>query len=183
MTTSSIEPAPAAPSQSGTEPLFFPVSVAKLIVLSIFTIGLYQFYWFYKNWCLIRQHEKSDISPFWRTFFVYFYCHALFRRVREQQVRLEGSSTLAVDVLAAGWIVASLVCLLPDPYLFLTLASVLFMVPVQRTAERLNARVAPNHDRNGRMSAGNWAAVILGGLLLMLMVIASMMLTIPTNVL
>jgi hypothetical protein len=169
---SPVQPVPVAQGEPGAEPLFFPVSITKLIVLSTFTLGIYEFYWFYKNWRLIRQREKSDISPFWRTFFGYFYCHAMFRRVREQQARLEGSSSLSADLLAAGWIIASLVWLLPDPYLLLSFLAVLFMVPVQRVAERLNAAVAPNHDRNARMTLGNWAAVVVGGLVLVLLLVA-----------
>jgi hypothetical protein len=170
---SSIEPNQIPQTQGGAEPLFFPVSVMKLVVLSTFTFGIYEFYWFYKNWRMIQKREQSDISPFWRTCFCYFYCHALFRRIREQQAHLEGSAPLAADSLAAGWIVANLVWLLPDPFFLLSFAAVLFMVPVQRVAVRLNAAVAPNHDQNARLTPGNWAAVVIGMLLLVLLLIAT----------
>ncbi len=42
-------------------------SVTKLILLSIVTFGIYHLYWFYKNWRFIKQHDKKDISPGWRT--------------------------------------------------------------------------------------------------------------------
>ncbi len=51
------------------KPLFFPVSITKLIILSICTIGIYEVYWFYKNWEIIKQREYSKISPFWRAIF------------------------------------------------------------------------------------------------------------------
>jgi hypothetical protein len=170
-----IEPVPAAQPNDAAEPLFFPVSVTKLIVLSTFTFGIYEFYWFYKNWRLIAKREKSDISPFWRTFFAYFYCHALFLQVRQEQTRLEGSRPLAAVSLAAGWIIANLVWVLPDPCWLLSFTSVLFMIPVQRVAERLNAVAAPNHDRNERFTPGNWAAIAIGGVVLVLLIAASML--------
>jgi hypothetical protein len=175
--TSPSAATPAAEPQIGVEPLFVPVSVAKLIVMSTFTFGLYEFYWFYQNWRLIKSRDKSDISPFWRTFFCYFYCHTLFRQVRAQQARLEGSTSLSADMLAAGWVLASLVWLLPDPWWLLSFTSVLFMVPVQRVAVRLNLLVAPNHDRNDRFTPGNWAAVVIGGLLFAILLVGAFVLT------
>ena len=53
-----LEPLPA----EGT-PVFFAVSILKFIVLSIFSLGVYDIYWFYKNWKLARAREDSDILP------------------------------------------------------------------------------------------------------------------------
>ena len=44
------------PEQSNT-PLYFPVSNTKLVLLSVCTLGLYEFYWFYKNWALVKERE------------------------------------------------------------------------------------------------------------------------------
>jgi hypothetical protein len=44
-------------------PLFFPVSITKFLLLSIGTLGLYEIYWFYKNWGFIKARDRSDISP------------------------------------------------------------------------------------------------------------------------
>jgi hypothetical protein len=63
---------PAASGESPTAPIFFAVSIPKFIVLSICSIGIYDLYWFYKNWQLVRAREQSDISPFWRAFFGIF---------------------------------------------------------------------------------------------------------------
>src|SRR5258708_1698326 len=53
------------PSQTG-EPLFFSVSLLKLLVMSTVTLGLYDLYWFYKNWTFVKERTARDISPFWR---------------------------------------------------------------------------------------------------------------------
>jgi hypothetical protein len=54
-------------------PIYFPVSITKLVVMSLFTCGLYQILWFYKNWRLIKNREHSDIMPVWRSIFPVFF--------------------------------------------------------------------------------------------------------------
>lgn len=66
------------------EPVFFPASLLKLGVLSVYTVGLYEIYWFYKNWQLIRARERSNDSPFLRAFFALFFCYSCFARMRRQ---------------------------------------------------------------------------------------------------
>jgi hypothetical protein len=48
---------------------YFPVSLPRLFVLSIATGGLYQLYWFYRNWKYIKGRDGSAIMPFWRALF------------------------------------------------------------------------------------------------------------------
>lgn len=43
----------------------FPIK--KLIILSILTLGIYNYYWFYRNWKYIKEETKKDISPILRT--------------------------------------------------------------------------------------------------------------------
>jgi hypothetical protein len=35
---------------------WFPVATHKFVVLSIFSFGIYDFYWFYQNWNREREH-------------------------------------------------------------------------------------------------------------------------------
>ena len=39
----------------------------KLFVFSIITMGLYSYYWYYRNWRYIRELEETDIKPGLRT--------------------------------------------------------------------------------------------------------------------
>jgi len=39
----------------------------RLVLLSILTFGLYQIYWFYRNWKHLKIHNNLDIRPGWRT--------------------------------------------------------------------------------------------------------------------
>ena len=60
------------PAPSTTVPPFFTASVLKLIVMSVCTMGIYQLYWFYKNWKLIKDRTGQKIRPFWRAFFLLY---------------------------------------------------------------------------------------------------------------
>jgi len=62
--------------------------------------------------------------------------------------------------------------LLPDPYWLVNFLSVFFLIPVQKTAIRINESLVPGHDRNERFSAWNMVAVVIGGSLFMLGVTA-----------
>lgn len=160
-------PADVAPASGLAEtPPFFAVSITKLVVMSTVTFGLYGGYWFYWNWQIIRNRERANISPAARAVFALFYCHACFARIRDYEVRPGEAAKFAAGPLAAGWTVASLIWLLPDPYAWLTLLAVVFMIPVQARANEVNQRAAPGHRANDTFSAWNWVAIVVGGLIL-----------------
>jgi hypothetical protein len=160
------QPGPAGPMPGEGRLIFFDVSIAKLLVLSVCSLGIYELYWFYKNWQLVRARERSDISPLWRAGFGFFYCYALFKRVREYDAQA-GSGTLPAGALAAGWVVVTCLWQLPDRYSLAANLSCLFLLPVQAAANRING-IAEAPDRNTRFSLWNWLTVALGGTLLVL---------------
>jgi hypothetical protein len=150
------------PNQSNCAPVFFPISPAKLLVLSFCTLGLYQYYWFYKNWAMIRARTNESILPFWRAFFTVFFCYQLFDRVRKEEPE-STASTLSAGALAAAWIIPSILWQLPDPYWLVVFVAIFALLPVQVAMNAVNHHVAPSHDPNTRFSAWNWLTVALGG--------------------
>jgi hypothetical protein len=153
--------------------MYFPVSLTKFVVMHFCTLGSYQFYWFYENWKIIREREQSEASPFWRTFLSFIYCYALFEKIRSSAASLKIDQSISVPVLAGGWILLSMLWILPDPYWLVTFLSVLFLIPVQQAANRINESLVPGHDRNGRFTAWNKVAVVVGGLLFIVGVIGT----------
>jgi hypothetical protein len=165
---------PAAGAGETDGPAFFLVSSTKLVVLSLCTVGIYEYYWFYKNWRIIRDRTGEDISPFWRTFFALFYCYQLFDRVRKHSPELS-TSGFPAGLLAAGWIILSVVWKLPDPYWLVTFLSVFILLPVQQAINGINQAAASRHDPNARFSGWNWVAVCLGGPLFLLALYGTLM--------
>ncbi|MBI5777965.1 MAG: hypothetical protein HZA49_00725 [Planctomycetes bacterium] len=60
------------------EPLFLYIPISRLILLSILSFSLYEFYWIYKNWRYIKEREGLEIKPFWRGFFGIFFAMVCF---------------------------------------------------------------------------------------------------------
>jgi hypothetical protein len=147
--------------------IFFDVSIPKLVVLSVCSLGIYELYWFYKNWQIIRARERSDISPLSRAVFGYFFCYALFKRVRDYDVQTGGTGALPAGALAAGWMVVTFLWQLPGRYSLVANLSCLFMVPVQAAANRING-IADSRNKNARFTVWNWLTIALGGTVLVL---------------
>jgi hypothetical protein len=168
--------AAAIPSASPSNPIYFPVSLTKFVVMHFCTVGMYQLYWFYENWKLILEREQSDASPFWKTFFMFIYCYTLFEKVRSSAAALKIAHSISVQILATGWILLSTLWILPDPYGLVALLSIVFLIPVQQAANRVNESLVPGHDRNERFTALNMVAVVIGGLVLVSVVIGAFVL-------
>lgn len=153
------------------EPPFFATSLLKLSVMSVFTLGLYELYWFYKNWQLIKRRERLNIMPFWRAFFAVFFCYPCFSHIRKYDHSSVTPGTLAAGPLAVGWIVLNLSWRLPDPFWLITFFAFLFILPIQQRANEINNAVAPGHDPNSRFTWQNWVGIAIGSVILALDVI------------
>ena len=156
--------ADVASIRSNQEVHFFAVSPVKLVALSVCTLGIYQIYWFYKHWVLIKEHSEPHIVPWARAFFGFFWCYSCFEFIRNEERHLDLEPTLRAGPLTIAWIAVSLTWRLPEPYFLIGFLAPLLLVPVQRHVNRINALVAPGHDENAHFSAWNWLAVVLGGL-------------------
>jgi len=161
--------------EASAEPPLFAVSLAKLLVLCTCTLGLYEIYWAYQHWVRIKRREGSDIIPAARAFFGVIFCYALFARVRDAGKAADLADPPPAGLLAIAWIVATVSWKLPDPWWLLSMLSPLLMLPIQAYANRLNAAVVPDHDRNGRFGAANIAWTLVGGLTLMLAIAGAFM--------
>jgi hypothetical protein len=159
------------PVEPSTAPPLFAVSLLKLTVMSLCTGGIYEIYWFYRNWKLIGEREKSNIYPFWRAFFRVIFCYSCFARIRDIGKTTGLAKPLPAGGLATGWIVVTISWKLPDPYWWITYLAVAFLLPVQAHVNAINKIAAPEHDPNARFTVWNWLAIVAGGSLLVLAII------------
>jgi hypothetical protein len=152
---------PATPDASAGAPAFFPVSQIKLVVMSFSTLGLYQFYWLYKNWKMVRLRTDEDIMPFWRAFFGVLFFYSLLDRIKKHDPEAP-SARMEAGGLAAAWIILTLLWKLPDPYWLIGFVGIFVLIPVQGLVNQLNHKVAPGHNPNSRFSGWNWLTAVLG---------------------
>lgn len=83
------------------EQIFFPVSLLKLSVFSVATLGIYSTYWFYRNWKSIKHNEGTSIMPIARAFFSYFWYYPLYSKLADDSVERFRTNLLPGRLLAA----------------------------------------------------------------------------------
>jgi hypothetical protein len=166
---------PTAPLQQATasaEPAFFPVTTLKFAVMSFVTLGLYEVYWFYKNWKCVQRNGEDVIAPI-RAIFYPIMSYALYRRVRDKGKDLGVSGGLGAGWLAVLTFIGAMLWRLPDPWWLISLLAFLPILPVQVVINDINRAVAPNADPNARFSGWNIFGIVVGGLLLILAIVGT----------
>ena len=142
-------------------------------MLSTCTFGLYEFYWFWRNWNRIRVSGEPDITPSLRTFFLLLYCYPCFIRIKLTGIKHGVIPTPPIGILAIFYLLMGFSWKLPEPLWLVSFLRVAFLLPIQSSVNRINAVVLPGHDPNSRFGVWNWMAVVAGGLLFILAVIGS----------
>ena len=169
-------PQESAGSDPRTKPQpYFTVGAVKFSLMSATTFGLYELYWLYKNWQVIRDHEQSRISPFWRTFFAPLWTFAMGRHFTAEANAQHVSLTLSVVPLGVLYLVLSALWAVPDPYALISLFAFVPLLPFDRAARLLDGNGQLAEPTHGRYSRLNIAWLIVGSLLLVLVIIGSFM--------
>ena len=153
----------------GPPPLFLYIPVLRLILLSIVSLSLYEFYWIYKNWRYIKERDGLDIKPFWRGCFGIFFCHSLLRRIHaDQEARALEAPTFSPGGLATGWVIlavaANLLARAPGiavSIVALFIPSFLFFVPVQKYINSVTGKRNPAQHYYG-WSSGHIFCLVFG---------------------
>ncbi len=106
--TESIYQAPESKLEAGetnANKEFFIVSTKKLTILYFVTLGVYSFYWFYKNWKIVASNHNLSVWPVVRAIFPIFFIHSLFAFVEDNVER-----SYAVKWKGAGIATMYVVC-------------------------------------------------------------------------
>jgi amino acid permease len=151
------------------KPLFLYISSARLILLSIASMSLYEVYWIYKNWRYIKERDGLDIKPFWRGIFGIFYCHSLLRRIHENvDARAIQEPNFSAGGLATGWVIllifANIVSRAPgiaSSIIAAFIPSFLCLLPVQKYVNSVTEKRNPNQKIYG-WSSGHIVCLVFG---------------------
>jgi len=157
-----------------TESMFYVVSVKKLTILNLSTLGTYQLYWNYKNWSIYRSASKEDIWPIPRAIFSMFFIHSLLRLVYEKIINTEKSIKVDPRSYATPLVVLILISNSLDrlanksigsPYT--DIASLAILIPL--TLQFRQAQIAINiacDDSNGasnrEFTTANYVWIVIG---------------------
>jgi hypothetical protein len=153
---------------------FYGAGILKLVLLSVSTFNLYLLVWLLLHWRHRRDITGERVIPSVRSlFFPWVFTVPLGYRVAKAGVRLGACGWASPLVAATLWVVVTLsTVVLPEgPALLLALTAVGPAVWLQVLANRVNACVVPNYDRNDQLTTSNEVVVAVGGLLLLLAII------------
>lgn len=147
---------------------FFTTSTYKLILMSIFTLGFYDIYWFYKNWVLIKERNGLYIMPFWRALFAPIWAYSCFEHIRKAALMNNIKISLPIGFLAIALFIFNLLWRLPEPYWYISWFFFLPIIPVNNLALKLNKQLVPGFQNNEKITGWNWVGLIFGGLVILL---------------
>lgn len=144
---------------------FYPVSLVKFFVLSLFSFGLYAAYWSYKNWQYIKyEKDRPDIWPVARAIFSPFWYFALYlwlevdRDQREKRPYL--IPTWIAVLLFIGYWAWSATNQRVDYGVWDYLMPFIVFVPLAMYVNALNSKTSEAYQTNSKWHARNWVFIV-----------------------
>jgi S1-C subfamily serine protease len=157
-------PAAGDPRYSNVQPVW------QLLLLSVSTLGIYQFRWFYRTWKQLKRDRDLDMSPGLHTLGLLVpilnvvLVLNLFREIKEYAAEVGIRVRYAPAILATGFFVLSLLArALPIPWSFAYLLSVVPLAAVQRVLNDYWRRRQAALPMRRALSGSQVAAVLVGG--------------------
>jgi len=171
-------------AQSGLSIEYFAISPKRLALFSVLTLGIYEIYWFYKNWQAVKNTEGQKISPFWRAIFAVFFCYSLFKKVLES-----AKSHAYQNSYPPGWLATAYILLLVlgnglsrvESYeigfnliwLIIAIATFIPLLPVQRAINFNNKKVKSDFELRKGFSGGEVVLIVIGVIWFLLVLVGT----------
>lgn len=155
--------------------------VWHFVLLSILTFGLYDVYWYYKNWKYLKSYKGLEFSPVWRTVGLFIPIYNLillynFHKDYRDLVEEEGISRAIYPGRIILVIMASFVLVrLPDPYWMLSFVSVIPLAMVQSVLNDLWDKVQPDKRRREALRVRQVMLIVIGALIWLLSIYAMLL--------
>jgi hypothetical protein len=144
------------------------------------TVGIYQVYWFYKNWKRVQELTGEALWPVPRGIFSIFFAHSLFRRVDAKLATLGNPFRWSASTTATLYVVLAILSNFLDRLAGRSLgspwtdfASILFvpvlalvLLPAQRAINF--AAEDPGGASNSNLTLANFVWLAVGALIWLL---------------
>lgn len=160
-------------TQGGSTTEYFAISPKRLALFSILTLGIYEIYWFYKNWEAVKKFEGQKIYPFWRAIFVVFFCYSLFKKVLES-----AKSHAYQNSYSPGWLATAYILLLVVGnglskveshdigfnliWLVVAITTFIPLLSVQKAINFNNEKIKSDFELRKEFSGGEVALIVVG---------------------
>lgn len=158
---------PLAPNEP--QPSYHHVALWKFTIFSLCSLGLYDLYWFYKNWEAIRKRDNSSIYPFWRTVFSLFWCYPLAKDVAGKK----GANPAIPVLVAISYVALTVTYKLPDPYWIPCVFSFVPLLLIVRQIDQINRGLGIRANYYARFKIRHFFGCFVGALFLAFAITAS----------
>ncbi|MCD8551211.1 MAG: hypothetical protein LRY75_19815 [Shewanella xiamenensis] len=150
----------------------FHVSLAKFVIMFFATFGLYQIYWFYKQWQALKEYYDLDVWPIARCIFTVFFTHSLFVYVNEYIKEDNRSYRWNYSALATAYVLLVVVSsvlnqieTLPTSLILISIVIPLAVLyPLYEAQKAINFALEPlDYEDNSSLTWLNWVWIVLFG--------------------
>lgn len=147
---------------------YYAISNTKLVMLSVLTFGLYEIYWFYKQWQFVKKAKDLKVTPWARGLFAPLFAYPLFKHIFELAREAGQKNNPSAGWLALAYFILASMGRLPDWGWIISFGSVLPLFPAQN---RINLLWSKKHPDDAVSTTFTWkevAVMIIGGIILLL---------------
>ncbi len=116
---------------------YFHVSIKKLIIMGILTLGFYELIWFYKHWDHIKYKMGKNIKPVWRSIFAIIYSYWLFKKIKEDCEQENINVTWVPIFMFIFYFIFGIVSFLPLPFTVFSFLGLIPLVIVQTSVNQM----------------------------------------------
>lgn len=164
-------------SRDAADREFYVVSKNKFLLMMIGTLGIYELYWFYRNWKLYKECHGASMLPVMRAIFSVFFAHSLFRKLEDRHAEMDRESTWNPGAMATIYVILTIAASIADrvstsmsEYTVLDFVSIVilpFIVWILYRAQRVINIVCedPDGESNAQITPANCFWLVIGLLL------------------
>lgn len=168
-------------TQPTDQQAYYVVGPTKFYLLATLTLNIYFVYWFYRNWRLVKQREQNDSWPPMRGLFYIFFTHSLLADVDETLKTRGKTHDWAPIGIATLFVVLTITINILDrmagnsvgsPVTDIAGTALILIVPAILLQGQRAINVAcddPAGETNARFTLANWAWMVPGGLIWLLL--------------
>jgi len=141
---------------------FDPPSTAKLVILSVASLGFYQMYWLYSCWAGMNETGYKKTIPWLRVLLYPLFALSCFRWIESVAARDGLKTKWSAGFLFSAFFILTCCSLLPNPYGLLSLLNFVPMITANLLAVYVNERDIPGYEPDNAYPFGDYAIITLG---------------------
>ncbi len=158
---------------------YYGISLPRLFFSSFFSLGLYELYWFYRQWLAVKKAQKSDIRPILRSvlspLFIFPLMFSVLRQARRGGAKVFPGEALLLSVI---YLLSGIITSLRDlectawgefvGIIVLYVIAILPLLPLQAAVNFNNRQQFPNWRPAVHYNDAEKRFMKIGGLLFVL---------------